>query len=475
MNGLYELHFHGNRQEIEKEKLRKRELMSHFPKMLGMVDETKYVLQDDEKQKQTDYFESKPVSPLTVAPAKDEPLFNIRGIGEQQSEKPKKEESLRTALHGIANFGNKENPLGFGNWKSASTLFSLQKEKNETKALESPFDFDGNTAKEENIPFKHGIANWGNKENTLGLWNKEDVDAFLTPKKEDAGITAPTSLFDFDGNTAKEEDSPFNHGIQFPGFSTVGGNQQRTTAERNDSLGLESKEIERIADSLKTVNVNNNTNTVSNNTVTTKPYIKPGLYGENPDRDYTEDLRKIKQELPPIAASILNNSGIKIIVLDNLHSVTKNGKIIKRTGRYFADKKKIYLDSKNVDEYTLISEIFHVVQDKLGMTGVGKSNLEFQEHVIKDLYFKQLERRSNNYDNSKGFSTTDDDNYPHFIEDIFSKDGILDFNKFQKDINFYFDKFQKYYSEIGAYQEPGIENYDYNWKMILDLFGIKYK
>ena len=91
------------------------------------------------------------------------------------------------------------------------------------------------------------------------------------------------------------------------------------------------------------------------------------------------------------------------------------------------------------------------------------------------MYFKQLERRSNNYDNSKGFSTTDDENYPHFIEDIFSKDGILDFNKFQKDINFYFDKFQKYYSEIGAYQEPGIENYDYNWKMILDLFGIKYK
>ena len=237
MDELYELHFHGNRQEIENEKQRKRELMSHFPKMLGTVDETRYVLHDDEKQKQTDYFKSKPVSPLTVAPAKDEPLFNIRGIGEQQSEKPKKEESMQTALHGIANFGNKENPLGFGNWKSASTLFSLQKEKNETKAPESPFDFDGNTAKEENIPF--------------------------------------------------------NHGIQFPGLGAVGGNQPRTTAERNDSLGLESKEIERIADSLKTVNVNNNTKTVSNNAVTTKPYIKPGLYGENPDRDFTDDLRKI--------------------------------------------------------------------------------------------------------------------------------------------------------------------------------------
>ena len=250
MDELYELHFHGNRQEIENEKQRKRELMSHFPKTLGTVDETRYVLHDDEKQKQTDYFESKPVSPLTVAPAKDEPLFNIRGIGEQQSEKPKKDDNGQTIVQGLANWGNNGNAIGFGNGKSASTLFSLQKEKNETKAPESPFDFDGNTAKEENITFNHGIANWGNKEKTLGLGNGKDVASFLMPKKENAGTTAPTSLFDFDGNTAKEENIPFNHGIQFPGFSTVGGNQQRTTAERNDSLGLESMEIENRLDSV---------------------------------------------------------------------------------------------------------------------------------------------------------------------------------------------------------------------------------
>lgn len=39
-------------------------------------------------------------------------------------------------------------------------------------------------------------------------------------------------------------------------------------------------------------------------------------------------------------------------------------------------------------------------------------------------------------------------------------------------INSYFDEFQKYYSGSGAYQEPGIENFDYNWKIMLDLFGI---
>ena len=195
MNGLYESHFHGNRQEIEKEKQRKRELMSYFPKTLGTVDETRYVLQDDDKPKQTDYFESKPVSPLTPpAPSKNEPMPGIGGIGGLQSEKPKKDDNAQTMAQGLANWGNKENPLGFGNWKSASTLFGPQKEKNETKASGSPFDFDGNTAKEENIPF--------------------------------------------------------NHGIQFPGLGAVGGNQPRTTAERNDSLALESKEIENRLDSV---------------------------------------------------------------------------------------------------------------------------------------------------------------------------------------------------------------------------------
>ena len=154
MEQSYIEYFHGNNREIENEKQRKRELMSYFPRTLGTVDETRYVLQDDDKPKQTDYFESKPVSPLTVAPAKDEPQFNIRGIGEQQSEKPKKDVGMQTALHGIANFGNKENPLGFANWKSASTFFGPQKEKNETKAPKSPFGIDNNVVKEEKKPLQ---------------------------------------------------------------------------------------------------------------------------------------------------------------------------------------------------------------------------------------------------------------------------------------------------------------------------------
>ena len=411
MDELYELHFHGNRQEIENEKQRKRELMLYFPRTLGTVDETRYVLQDYDKPKQTDYFESKPVSPLTPpAPRKNEPMPGIGGIGGLQSEKPKKDDNAQTMAQGLANWGNNGNAIGFGNGKDVATSLSPQ----ETKAPKSPFYFGDNTAKEEGNPF------------------------------------------------------------QFHGLGTATGSKPRTTTVRNDSLRLGSKEMENIADSLKRGNVNN-TNTVPNNAAMAKPDIPPGLYGGKPDRDYAEDLRKVKQNLPPAALNILNDSGIDIIVCDNLHSVTKGGKIIKRNGRYFANKNKIYLDSKNVDEYTLISELFHAVQDHLGMTGIGKSNLEFQEHVIKDLYFSQQLRKTGDYKYFKGISTTDDEGYAKFINKGFDNNGNLYLNNFLMHINSYFDKFQEYYSQSGEYQEPGIENYDYNWKMILDLFGIKYK
>ena len=45
-------YFYGNKLEIEKEKQRKRELMSYFPKMLGTIDKTKYVLCDNDRKKQ---------------------------------------------------------------------------------------------------------------------------------------------------------------------------------------------------------------------------------------------------------------------------------------------------------------------------------------------------------------------------------------------------------------------------------------
>ena len=400
MNELYELHFHGNRREIEKEKQRKRELMSHFPKMLGTVDETKYVLVDDDnKSKLENGFGNKEIDVLPVAVISDE------------SEKTKEQKSIST-------FDNNRKTISFDSWKEGSM--------------------------------------------------------FLEPKKENRTV-AQKLPFDFDGNTVKEENNPFQPGIQFPGLSTVGGNQPRTTTERNDSLALESRGIVSVADTLKTGNVNYNRNTVSNNAVKTKPYIKPGLYGRKPKKDYSEDLNRLKQELPPIAASILNNSMNEIVVLDNMYSVDENGVVTPRIGRYYASKNKIYLDSWHVDKRTLLSEAIHAAQDYLGMTGTGKSNLEFQEHVIKDLYYHHKYRKTKDIEYLNGISTTENKDYIYLINNALDEKGVLDLNKFLPEINYYFDEFQSHYKKSDSYQTQGVKNFNYEWIKLLQIFGIEYK
>ena len=400
MNELYELHFHGNRREIEKEKQRKRELMSHFPKMLGTVDETRYVLVDDDnKSKFENSFGDKEVDVLPVAVISDE------------SEKTKEQKS-------ISSFDNNRKTISFDSWKEGSM--------------------------------------------------------FLEPKKENRTV-AQKLPFDFYGNPAKEEDNPFNHGIQFPELGAVGGNQPRTTTERNDSLGLEKDKVENIADSLKTVNVNNNTNAISNNAPTAKPDITPGLYGENPDIDYTEDLRKIKQKLPPVALNILNNYGTEILVLKNMQTIDENGKCTPRIGRYYADENKVYLDSKHVNEYTLLSEAIHVVQDYLGMTGIGKSNLEFQEHVINDLYYSQKLRKIFGEDSPYEHTASKDNEYIYLLDSAIDKKGVLDLNKFLIGINNFINSFQKEYLSSDSYQTPPVKDFNYNWIELLQIFGIEYK
>ena len=170
MEQSYIEYFHGNNREIENEKQRKRELMSHFPKMLGTVDETRYVLQDDDKANIWSHYGERNVDHPTLA------------VISNESEKSKEQKDETTAK-----------TISFDSWKEDSS--------------------------------------------------------FLGPKKENRKRAAKL-LFDFDGNTAKEEDNPFQPGIQIPGLGAVGGNQPRTTTERNDSLALESMEIENRLDSV---------------------------------------------------------------------------------------------------------------------------------------------------------------------------------------------------------------------------------
>ena len=413
MNGLYELHFHGNRQEIEKEKLRKRELMSYFPKTLGTVDETKYVLQDDDKPKQTDYFESKPVSPLTPpAPSKNEPMPGIGGIGGLQSEKPKKDDNAQTMAQGLANWGNNGNAIGFGNGKDVATSLSPQNDKNETKAPKSPFDFGGNTAKEEGNPF------------------------------------------------------------QFHGLGTATGSKPRTTTVKNDSWRLEGRKIESVADTVW--NTNSSLGLDKNNQ---PPTAKTRLYvhGKPRTKDYAVQIDTLIGNLPVAASNILKQHVAEIEVLDNLYTTTDKGEYRKRNGIYLDKSNRIYIDSKHVNEHTMFSEAVHVVQDHLGMTGIGKSNLEFQEHVIKDLYYNQKRRKLNGDNGYDEHSASKDNDYIFLMDTAIDKEGVLDLNKFLAGINKFINSFQEEYVPSNSYQTPAVEGFKYNWIKLLQIFGIEYK
>ena len=125
-------YFRGNKQEIEKEKQRKRELMSYFPKMLGTVDETKYVLVDDDnKSKSENGFGNKEVDVLPVAVISDE------------SEKTKEQKS-------ISSFDNNRKTISFDSWKEGS-MFLEPKKGNRTVAQKIPFDFTASPPKKRTI------------------------------------------------------------------------------------------------------------------------------------------------------------------------------------------------------------------------------------------------------------------------------------------------------------------------------------
>ena len=174
----------------------------------------------------------------------------------------------------------------------------------------------------------------------------------------------------------------------------------------------------------------------------------------------------------------MNNSGTEIIVLKNLHSVDENGDVTPRIGRYYAGKNKVYLDSEHVNEYTLLSEAIHAVQNYLRMTGSGNSNLEFQEHVIKDLYFKQQYTETDDYNKDNNYpnlSTSTSKEYDNFITSLFDENNVLDLNKFLSNINKFMVYFQNNYEQSNSYQTQAVKKFNYNWIKLLHIFGIEYK
>ena len=313
-----------------------------------------------------------------------------------------------------------------------------------------------------------GLANWGNNGNAIGFGNGKDVATSLSPQNDKNETKAPKSPFDFGDNTAKEEGNPF----QFHGLGTATGSKPRTTTVKNDSWRLEGRKIESVADTVW--NTNSSLGLDKNNQ---PPTAKTRLYvhGKPRTKDYAVQIDTLIGNLPVAASNILKQHVAEIEVLDNLYTTTDKGEYRKRNGIYLDKSNRIYIDSKHVNEHTMFSEAVHVVQDHLGMTGIGKSNLEFQEHVIKDLYYNQKRRKLNGDNGYDEHSASKDNDYIFLMDTAIDKEGVLDLNKFLAGINKFINSFQEEYVPSNSYQTPAVEGFKYNWIKLLQIFGIEYK
>ena len=145
MKEEYTEFFQGNQQEIENEKQKKRELMSYFPKTLGTIDETKYVLWDDNKHSLVNPFENK------------------------------EQENFKATRLSTSNKENEQVPTTFENSTENCTLLKPEKEKDKTITPKSAFN---NTITETtNTPFNTHFLhqepkmNYGNKPYTSDIEN----------------------------------------------------------------------------------------------------------------------------------------------------------------------------------------------------------------------------------------------------------------------------------------------------------------
>ena len=133
-------YFHGNKLEIEKEKQKKQTLMSYFPKMLGTVDKTRYVLVDDDKQKTENKIDKKEIYTPT-------PIINSN-----ESDKSNGQQSKPTATK--PSFENNKKTINSDSWKESVTFLEAKKKDTATIATRMPFEFKNNNTPIKHNPFK---------------------------------------------------------------------------------------------------------------------------------------------------------------------------------------------------------------------------------------------------------------------------------------------------------------------------------
>ena len=372
-----------------------------------------------------------------------------------------KEKKKRSALHSLL-----PNSMGGKADKTNYVLWNSKPKEDDKNIPKMPTINTKNSIFLENEQKGLIFGNWKESTkqsiNTLNSYNNRNKQRIATPvcfddiKKENSNsLTTPNY---------KELE------LSIP-------NKSKLHTITNDSLKFENKQKDNRLDTLSYNNKGDMSLTLKKDSLkktdNPKPPKKILIYGSTPIKNYDKQIDEIKQKLPKEALNILNRTGTEIKVMDDLHFMYNDGKRSKQQGIYTS--KKIVLNSKNIDYNTLFSETVHAVQDYLGMTNYGKTNLEFQEHVIKDLYNTQRLFKTGDIDFANSYSAAFNNRYKKFFDDIFDNNGDLILDKFLMGISPFIEEFQKNYAQSNSYQNKGVDNYSYNWIELLNIFEIEYK
>ena len=373
-NNYQEFFLSSNPKEIEQAKKKRSALISLFPKRLGEKDETTYVLLNEEKPKQSVFFEDKTTGILNS------------GVASNESKVPKEQQDKQTLK--VPGFNDGKSGTPFTNYNPEqknifSGLFNPKPQANERKPVH-----DTKVAPAANDSLK--------------------IDS--TRANAHPGSTLST-------NTAHNRSADNN------------------TAEINDT-------------------------TQSNNTLKL-------LYLPTKGR-YTHQVNELKTQLPKGVQNVLNELGTEIRVGDELHTLDKDSVRTDRNGIYNANK--ITLDSKHVNYETLFAEAMHAVQDYLGI--LGYSNAEFQEHVVKDMYFKHIGA-------GRAISTTwdEDGKFSNFMDKSFTSEtnDTIDINRFLKEVPNQIEGFKERYKDYPKYSSNFKDDFNYSWIDLFNILGIPLK
>ena len=239
----------------------------------------------------------------------------------------------------------------------------------------------------------------------------------------------------------------------------------------NDSLRIDSTRANAHPGSTLSTNTAHNrsadNNTAEINDTTQSNNTLKLLYLPTKGR-YTHQVNELKTQLPKGVQNVLNELGTEIRVGDELHTLDKDSVRTDRNGIYNANK--ITLDSKHVNYETLFAEAMHAVQDYLGI--LGYSNAEFQEHVVKDMYFKHIGA-------GHAISTTwdEDGKFSDFMKNSFTSEtnDTIDINRFLEEVPNQIEGFKERYKNYPKYSSNFKDDFNYRWIDLFNILGIPLK